>query len=94
MLTKQEYCITKFDMTKHYSMIDVQSFPFERNDRLLNLTVLLFISAKTRIRNSKCMKKFNSLISKEIQYDLFYYYIISNVRENTAVNYFRKINNL
>lgn len=40
------------------------------------------------------MKKLNSLISKEIQYDLFYYYIISNVRENTAVNYFRKINNL
>lgn len=31
MLTKQECCITKFDMTKHYSMIDVQSFPFERN---------------------------------------------------------------
>lgn len=51
-------------------------------------------SAKTRIRNSKCMKKLNSLISKEIQYDLYYYYIISNVSENTAVNYFCKINNL
>lgn len=51
-------------------------------------------SAKTRIRNSKCMKKLNSLISKEIQYGLYYYYIISNVSENTAVNYFCKINNL
>lgn len=51
-------------------------------------------SAKTRIRNSKCMQKLNSLISKEIQYDLYYYYIISHVSENTAVNYFCKINNL
>lgn len=51
-------------------------------------------SAKTRIRNSKCMKKLNSLISKEIQYDLYYYYIISNVSKKTAVNYFCKINNL